>query len=154
MKNKILILTILGVFIDQFSKFMALRLLDYNTSVIVVSNFFYFTLVKNKGASFSILDGHVPLLIFISLIAYFLLIGYINKKKKIKKIEVLSYSLIFSGLFGNLIDRIFRHGVIDFFDFKIFGYDYPIFNIADIFIVCGVFILIVLEFGADKNDFR
>lgn len=148
-KNWLLVCSL--VLIDQVSKLLALRLLDYHTSVKVISNFFYFTLVKNKGASFSILSGYVSLLIIISFMALFFIIGYINKKKNMKKIESVSYSLVLSGLLGNLIDRIFRQGVIDFLDFKIFGYDYPIFNIADIFIVCGIFIIIFLEFRGEKE---
>lgn len=154
MNKKICILTILGILIDQFSKVIALRLLDYYASVKIIDDFFYLTLVKNKGASFSILSGYVFLLIIISFMALFFIIGYINKKKNMKKIESVSYSLVLSGLLGNLIDRMFRNGVIDFLDFKIFGYDYPIFNIADIFIVCGIVILIFLEFRGEKNDFR
>ena len=139
------------VLIDQVSKLLALRLLDYYASVKIIDDFFYLTLVKNKGASFGILTGNVLLLIIVSFIALFFILGYINKKKDMVKLEVLSYSLVLSGLLGNLIDRIFRQGVIDFLDFKIFGYDYPIFNIADIFIVCGIFIIIFLEFRGGKE---
>ena len=148
-KNWLLVCSL--VLIDQVSKLLALRLLDYHASVEVISNFFYFTLVKNKGASFSILSGYVSLLIIISFMALFFIIEYINKKKNMKNIESVSYYLVLSGLLGNLIDRIFRQGVIDFLDFKIFGYDYPIFNIADIFIVCGIFIIIFLEFRGEKE---
>ena len=154
MKKKNWLLVCLLVLIDQVSKLIALRLLDYHASVEVISNFFYLTLVKNRGASFSILSGYVPILIIISIFAFFFIVGYLNKKKDMKKIESFSYCLVLSGLLGNLIDRMFRNGVIDFLDFKIFGYDYPIFNIADIFIVCGIFILIFLEFRSDKDDFR
>lgn len=154
MNKKNWLLICLLVLIEQVSKLMVLRLLDYHTSVQVIKNFFYLTLVKNTGASFSILSGNVPLLIVISFIAFFFIVGYINKSKNMKKIESVSYCLVLSGLLGNLIDRMFRNGVIDFLDFKIFGYSYPIFNIADIFIVCGIFILIFLEFRSDKNDFR
>ena len=154
MNKKNWLLICLLVLIEQVSKLMVLRLLDYHTSVQVIKNFFYLTLVKNTGASFSILSGNVPLLIVISFIAFFFIVGYINKSKNMKKIESVSYCLVLSGLLGNLIDRMFRNGVIDFLDFKIFGYSYPIFNIADIFIVCGIFILIFLEFSSDKNDFR
>ena len=59
------------------------------------------------------------------------------------KIENLSYGMIIGGIIGNLFDRIFYNYVIDFLDFKIFGYDYPIFNLADTFIVIGVILLVI-----------
>lgn len=154
MNKKNWLLVCLLVLIDQASKLLALNLLNYNVSVPVISNFFYFTLVKNIGASFSILSGYVSLLIIVSIFAFLFIVRYLNKKKNMKNTERFSYCLVLSGLLGNLIDRMFRNGVIDFLDFKIFGYDYPIFNIADIFIVWGIFILIFLEFRSGKDDFR
>ena len=73
---------------------------------------------------------------------------------QVAKYENKGYSFILGGAVGNLIDRIMYGYVIDFLDFKIFGYDYPIFNLADTFIVVGVFILIVSSFRevGDKNE--
>jgi len=150
MNKKICLFSLLFFVIDQLSKFIALKYLDFNTSIQVIPKFFYLTLVKNKGASFSVLSGHVSLLIVFSFLVLFFVLRYINENKMMKKIESFSYSLLLGGLFGNLVDRIFRNGVIDFFDFKIFGYNYPIFNMADIFIVSSVFIIIFLEFRSDK----
>ena len=47
------------------------------------------------------------------------------------------------GIFGNLIDRIIHHAVIDYLSFKIFSYEFPVFNIADICITVGVILLIL-----------
>ena len=70
-------------------------------------------------------------------------------------LSTLSFGFIIGGLIGNLIDRVVRTYVIDFFDFNIFGYDFPVFNIADILIVVAVFLLIIESFvGVDKNDSR
>jgi len=154
MNKKICLFSLLFFVIDQLSKFIALKYLDFNTSIQVIPKFFYLTLVKNKGASFSVLSGHVSLLIVFSFLVLFFVLRYINENKMMKKIESFSYSLLLGGLFGNLVDRIFRNGVIDFFDFKIFGYNYPIFNMADIFIVSSVFIIIFLEFRSDKIWFQ
>ena len=59
---------------------------------------------------------------------------------------MVGYSFIIGGAIGNLIDRIMYGYVVDFLDFKIFGYNYPIFNLADTFIVVGMFILIIISF--------
>ena len=55
----------------------------------------------------------------------------------------MSFSFLYSGILGNLIDRVFRGYVIDFLDFNIFGYDYPVFNFADICIVFGIILMII-----------
>ena len=71
----------------------------------------------------------------------------------IQKESASANSLIISGIIGNMIDRIVRGSVIDFFNFYIFGYDYPVFNIADIFIVVGIILIVIESFWAgDKID--
>lgn len=61
----------------------------------------------------------------------------------------LSFGLVLGGIIGNLIDRIAYQGVIDFLSFKIFNYNFPVFNIADIGITVGVFLLIIIYFYKD-----
>ena len=72
--------------------------------------------------------------------------------KSDNKILLFSSSLIISGAFGNLIDRIFRGYVIDFISFTLFKNEMPIFNIADIFITFGVGIYLVFLFMEGKNE--
>ena len=71
------------------------------------------------------------------------------------EIVLVAYSLVIGGSLGNLIDRIIRGHVIDFIDVKIFGCNFPIFNIADTFIVIGVFLLIIIALRKEhSNDNR
>ena len=76
-------------------------------------------------------------------------------KEKLLNLECLSYGMIIGGIVGNLLDRLIQGSVIDFLDFKIFGYDYPIFNLADSFIVVGIIILFIASIRKDhyaKNN--
>ena len=73
------------------------------------------------------------------------LINRIINKEKLSKLECLSFGMIIGGIFGNLFDRLFFHYVIDFLDFKLFGYNYPIFNLADCFIVIGIILMFIIS---------
>ena len=96
--------------------------------------------------------GKTWVLILISLIIILFIVGFIYNNKPKKKLERFGYSMILGGSVGNLFDRIIYGYVIDFFDFYILGYDYPIFNLADIFIVVGVFIIIICTWRCKDGD--
>lgn len=152
MKKKIWVYTFLIVLLDQISKIIVERFL--NTEITIIPNFFSITKVHNTGGAWGIFGGNSLILACISLIVIFAMIEIILNDKKITKIDTLSYSFILSGIIGNFIDRIVRTYVIDFLSFKIFGYDFPVFNIADSFIVIGVFIFILVLLKEDKNGSR
>ena len=59
--------------------------------------------------------------------------------------------MVIAGALGNLIDRLRLGYVIDFLDFKIFGYDFPVFNVADCLITIGCFFLIIISL-LEKSD--
>lgn len=152
---KIIILSIILFIVDQISKILIVKLIDINHSVEVIKNFFYLTYTHNTGAAFSILTGQRIFLILIAVAILIILFNHIRKNKVKEKIEILSFSLIIGGSLGNLLDRIVRGYVIDFVDIKIFGYNFPVFNIADTFIVIGVFLLLIETLRKErKNDNR
>ncbi len=143
MKKKVYIYAFIGLIIDIVSKIFISSKLNVGQSKIIIDKFFNLTLVHNTGGAFGIFHNSVYLLLLISIIFLVLFIYYIEKNKT-SKIEELCYGLILSGIVGNMIDRLIRGYVIDFFDFYIFGYDYPVFNFADIFIVVGIILLILI----------
>ena len=132
--KKMYIISILVFLLDRISKLLVVNLIDKDISII--KNIFYLTYVKNDGAAFSILETQRILLIVLSIIALAFLIYYISKKDK----NGIGYFFLVGGIVGNLIDRIFLGYVIDFIGISSF----PIFNIADVFIVLGA-ILILFE---------
>jgi len=151
MKKKYFIITFIFFFIDLISKIIMSKILEVNESIKIIKNFFYLTLAHNNGAAFSILKDKQILLIIMTVITLFFIYKYMNKED-MNKLEGFAFSMINGGILGNLFDRIVYNHVIDFLDFKIFGYDYPIFNFADTFIVIGVILLVINYFKELRNE--
>lgn len=149
-KNILWLISTIVVFIDILSKILVKNFLLLGHKNKIIDNFFYITYVKNTGAAWSIFSSVTILITIITLIIVAILIYYIINHT-LNKIETVSYALILGGAIGNLLNRIMYGYVIDFLDFKIFNYDYPIFNIADISIVIGVFLLIIAMIRGESN---
>ena len=139
------IIIIISIVSDQLTKFWAVDVLKNGDSIRVIGNFLRFTYAENKGAAFSILQNQRTFFLVITLVMLVFL-GYIYfKTKNITKLSKLSIAMIAGGALGNFIDR-FRLGyVVDFIDVR-FGefYNFPVFNIADSFVVCGTILMIIL----------
>ena len=148
----IIILSIVLTIIDQLSKFIVIKALNVNHSVEVIKNFFYLTYTHNKGAAFSILTGKRIFLVLIAIFIIAAILYYLKKNTPNNSLSKIAFSFVIGGSLGNLIDRILRGYVIDFIDVKIFGYDFPIFNLADTFITIGIFILILFSLKKESNN--
>ena len=142
MNKKIIYIALFALLVDVVSKILVDNTMNYMETIPVIMNFFSITKVYNTGASWSILSGYQFILIIITIIMLALLIYY-QAKFTLNNRNVFAFGLLYGGIIGNLLDRILYGHVIDFFDFKIFGYDYPVFNFADIFIVIGIILLII-----------
>ena len=138
-----IILTILVILVDFFSKYMVSKLMTVNETIDLIDNFLRITYVKNTGAAFSIFSNNTILVIIISVVIIGFLLFYIYKNKGNNKLENVSYAFILGGAISNLIDRLVYGYVIDFLDFEILSYDAPIFNLADTFIVIGVILFLI-----------
>ena len=138
-----LFLTTIIFLIDQISKVLIIKSFRVRASLPIIKDFFYLTYTHNTGAAFSILTGRRLFLIITTFIVIMFIIYYLMKNKITSKLELVSFSLIIGGSLGNLFDRIIRGYVVDFLDFRIFSYNFPIFNLADTFIVIGVLLLII-----------
>lgn len=140
MKKKVIIYSFIIIIIDLISKLVIDKLLKINETISVINNFFSITKVFNRGASFSMFIGYRLLFILIGIITIVILFKYLNNFKMNNR-NILAFSLLIGGIMGNLIDRVIYGYVIDFLDFNIFGFDAPIFNIADTCICIGAFLL-------------
>lgn len=137
-----ILIIILFLFIDQLIKFLVASNMYVGQSITIISNFFKITYVTNDGAAFNLFSGNILFLVIIAILVIFYIIKNI---KTLEKKEKYIYSILIAGILGNLIDRIFRGFVIDYIDFRIFGYDMAIFNFADICIVCSCILLVLME---------
>lgn len=142
------------VILDQFSKYLIVQNITEGINIVFIKDFFNLTYVKNFGAGFSILQNQQVFLIVVSIAAIILVSYLLIKSKNNESLNRVCYILIIGGSIGNLIDRLSLGYVVDFLDFYIFGYDFPVFNIADSFLTIGCFILILsilLENKRGKN---
>ncbi|MDD6467811.1 MAG: signal peptidase II [Erysipelotrichaceae bacterium] len=147
------VIVLFGLLIlDQITKIVVETQMQLWESIEVIPNFFYITYAQNTGAAWSILEGKMWLFYLITLVALGALIYYFIKTDK--KHVWMRYTIIFllAGALGNFIDRVTLQYVRDFLDFYIFGYNFPIFNVADSILCIGVAMLAVDTFFIKENE--
>lgn len=150
MKKRNVMLVILLLLIDQGSKGLMEAILT-GKSITVIPNFFSLVFVTNTGAAWNIMQGNTLFLIILGIIAIFSLI-FVMPTIKESIWKSISFTMLYAGIIGNLLDRAIFHYVKDFLKFTIFGYEYPVFNFADIFIVVGAILLIVAAWKGDIDE--
>lgn len=149
MKKKEMVLTVLLLFLDQGTKWI-MEILLKEKNISIIPNFFELELAYNNGAAWSIFKNQRIFLIIIALFTLGIL-AWMKKDWVENKISELAYPFLYGGIIGNLLDRIVFGHVKDFLHFYIFGYSYPIFNLADIMIVLGAILLIIGTWKGEKN---
>ncbi|MGX8679890.1 MAG: signal peptidase II [bacterium] len=120
-------------------------------SIEVIKGFFYITYVQNIGAAWGILEGALNIFYVISFVAAIIIIHQLLHVRKEQILTKIGLVMIMAGLIGNLYDRFTLGYVRDFLNFYILGYDYPVFNIADMGIVIGVFCVIADVFLEERR---
>ena len=143
--KKISIFSFIFVIVDLIIKVFVNKYMDIYDTIKVIPNFFNITYVQNSGAAFSIMENNRILFILIGLIALYLIYKFLIVNKCLNNIYILCYSMLIGGIIGNMIDRIIYGSVIDYLSFNFLGYSFPIFNLADTFIVVSVILLIIYE---------
>ena len=151
-------LIIISILIDFFSKIYISNLLDDNETIIF-TNYIILEKFYNKGIAFSIFNSDSALINYIILFIIILVIAFITRLflmqfNKLKKNEVIAYSLIIGGAVGNMIDRIMHGHVLDFIFIHYNSFYFPaIFNLADVSISLGVFFLLLAYLKEERvND--
>ncbi len=170
----VLLLTTIGLILDQVTKYFihyqfqlsSLKHLlnvggNYGPFSVVVGrgleiipHFFYVTEVHNTGGAWGLLSSHITILTLVSFTVILFLIYMLFKEKQLGALTITYYSFLIAGIAGNFIDRLFNGYVIDFLNFYLFGYDYPVFNVADILIVVGIMLIIFDLIRGEINDYH
>ncbi len=119
-------------------------------NVEIIKGFFSLTYAENTGMAWSLLSGKQAFLSIVSAIAIGVMIYYVVAKN-VDQFTKIALALMIGGAAGNLFDRLFLGYVRDFLDFIVFGYDFPIFNVADSALTIGVILLIIASFIEDKG---
>ena len=148
-----IIFIVLGILLDQVVKIIIRVTMEEGKNIPIIKGFFHIAHIENTGAAWGGLSNMTVFLIILSIgILGFFIYLYKDIDFKNRLVFSISLVLVISGTIGNLIDRIIFQSVTDFLDFYIFGYDYPVFNIADILLVVGFFIFLIdLVFLSDKE---
>ena len=155
-----LIIVIL-LFLDQWTKMLAVNNLMNKKTFVILDGIFELTYVENRGAAFGMLAGGVDFFVIITCILVPAMIYVIHKidiiiktfgtDVNIKAYKILQIDFVFliAGAIGNFIDRIVNEYVVDFFYFKLI--DFPVFNVADIYVTLSTIVLLFVMFFTFKE---
>ncbi len=123
------------------------------TPIKVIENFFYLNIAYNQGAAWGILSGKIEFFFIITILVVGVILYTLFTSNNKSGFLRFALVLCLTGTLGNFYDRLLFSRVRDFLDFYIFGYDYPIFNFADIYLTFG-FIFLALYFIKHPEDFE
>ncbi|MFO7929188.1 MAG: signal peptidase II [Candidatus Humimicrobiaceae bacterium] len=128
--------------VDRYTKQWIMQNLPENNSIDLIPGVLLITHVKNSGASFGLFQGYANILAIISVIAIILIIFIKIYLKFDSYFYNIALGFILGGAIGNLIDRVVYGEVVDFLNLVY----WPVFNIADSFIIIGFGIVIIFLF--------
>ena len=145
---------LLLTFLDQYTKFLAQTRLAGQPPCVLIKGVLELKYLENTGIAFGLLEGKRVFFLLICLLFFALGIYLFIKipKEKYYLPLLMILFLMLSGAVGNFIDRVWRGYVVDFIYFSLI--DFPIFNFADIYVVCGsIFLVIVVYLKYKDEDF-
>jgi signal peptidase II len=154
--RRIALIALLVIALDQLTKQIVLRLLGYAQEKIVIEGFFKFVHWGNTGAAWSLFRGNNELLAGVAILALLVLFlsrHYFDSRTLLSQV---AFGLIFGGIMGNLIDRLWKGHVIDFLYFYVqqrggAEIGFPAFNVADSAICTGVGLVFLITWRSDHK---
>lgn len=147
--------------LDQATKLFVHTKMSLGETIVVVPWFFSLHYTRNTGGAFGLFSASSELVRFILFILFPIVcvfIIFIILKKTYNRLEIIALGFILGGAFGNYMDRLKFGSVIDFIDWYVILADrewhWPTFNMADSFIVVGVFILGICQFLESRKTIK
>ncbi|MCI8532228.1 MAG: signal peptidase II [Lachnospiraceae bacterium] len=140
----ITLMTLLLIFFDQATKGLAVRFLKGQEPFVIWDGVFELRYLENRGAAFGMLQGHQAFFLFTGLLVFaaaLYFFRHVSADRKFFPIRMIAV-FILAGALGNMADRLRLSYVVDFFYFRLI--DFPIFNVADIYVSVGTAVLAVL----------
>ncbi|HIV94430.1 MAG TPA: signal peptidase II [Candidatus Sellimonas avistercoris] len=154
LKNYVMavILVIVAVLIDQYTKYLAVTHLKDGPAFVLIDNVFELNYLENRGAAFGLLQNRQIFFVCVAILIFaFILYCYVRIPKTGRYLPLrLCGIFIVAGAAGNLIDRIRLGYVVDFFYFRLI--DFPVFNVADIYVTASFAVLLILIFFRYKEE--
>ena len=147
-----IISVIVLVFIDQWTKGLAVSNLKYGEPFVLLKNVLELAYVENTGAAFGILKNlRWVFMVITPVVCIVLAVGIVRMPSKPRYVPMyIDFIFIISGAIGNFIDRIVNGYVVDFIYFM--PIDFPLFNVADSYITCAFAVLLFLIVFYYKED--
>lgn len=145
---------VIGVLValDQFTKYLATVKLKGNKPFVMIDGVFELNYLENRGMAFGMMQNKQIFFCVFSIVILAALVFYYIRVPNTKRMLPMRALMIViaAGAIGNMIDRLVRGFVVDMFYFKLINF--PIFNVADIYVVVGIILIALLVFFYYKED--
>lgn len=138
--------------IDQLTKYLVVRNMEIGESIPIIGEFLQLTSHRNAGAAWGMFQGQMIFFYIVTVVVVALLLYIYKKEAKDNLLMQLAITMLLAGAIGNFIDRILFQQVVDFVDVLIFGYNFPIFNVADSALTIGVILMLIEFFLTGRSD--
>lgn len=137
---------------DQFTKWLAIDNLREQPAIVLLEGIFELHYLENKGAAFGMLQNGKVFFVFAAIVMLTIIVFVLAKTPAEKKYRPwhIFLILIAAGGIGNMVDRLRLDYVVDFFYFRLI--DFPIFNVADIYVTMGTALLVIFVLFVWKDD--
>jgi signal peptidase II len=151
-RRSVIVVAVVVVAVDILTKAFVSTHMDTSQSISLVPGWVRLTYVRNTGVAFGLFPGQRVVFITLSLLGLSAVSYYLMRHSPKTWREVLALGLFIGGAVGNLIDRVRSGEVIDFIEVGPRAHPFPVFNVADMGVTCGVALLVLAALFPQSRD--